>query len=45
MQTYPQIELLTSPDWVDYELLDSGNGEKLERFGPYQIVRPEPEAI
>lgn len=37
---------LTSPhDWIDYELIDSGNFEKLERFGPYIICRPEPQAI
>jgi 23S rRNA (cytosine1962-C5)-methyltransferase len=41
----PQITLLSSPDWQDYELLDSGNGLKLERFGPYRLVRPEAEAI
>ncbi len=29
----------------DYELLDSGNFEKLERFGPYVTRRPEPQAI
>jgi 23S rRNA (cytosine1962-C5)-methyltransferase len=37
--------LLSSPGWKDYELLDSGNGLKLERFGSYRLVRPEPEAI
>ena len=31
--------------WKDYELLDSGNGEKLERFGPYVLRRPEPKAL
>jgi 23S rRNA (cytosine1962-C5)-methyltransferase len=41
----PRIHLLTSPDWQDYELLDSGAGQKLERYGPYRLVRPEPEAI
>ncbi len=41
----PQIELLTSPDWEDYELLDSGAGSKLERYGPYTFVRPEPQAV
>lgn len=28
-----------------YELLDSGNFEKLERFGPYITIRPEPQAV
>jgi 23S rRNA (cytosine1962-C5)-methyltransferase len=35
---------LSSPDWEDYALLDSGDGHKLERFGPYTFVRPEPQA-
>lgn len=41
----PQISLLTPGNWQDYDLLDSGNGLKLERYGPYRLVRPEPEAI
>jgi len=40
-----QINLLTSDNWIDYELLDSGNGQKLERFGEYLFVRPEIQAI
>lgn len=36
---------LTVQNWVDYELLDSGNFEKLERFGDYILARPEPQAI
>ena len=31
--------------WKDYELLDSGNFEKLERFGQYIMARPEPKAL
>jgi len=31
--------------WKDYALLDSGNGEKLERFGKYILRRPEPKAL
>lgn len=31
--------------WKDYELIDSGNFEKLERFGPYITIRPEPQAV
>ena len=31
--------------WKDYELLDSGRGEKLERFGKYVLIRPEPKAL
>jgi 23S rRNA (cytosine1962-C5)-methyltransferase len=40
-----QLSLLTPPDWGDYELLDSGRGRKLERYGPYTFVRPEHQAI
>ena len=39
------LTLLESPNWKDYELLDSGDGLKLERFGPYRFVRPEVQAI
>ena len=39
------IELLLSDNWQDYELLDSGNGKKLERYGKYLLERLEPEAI
>lgn len=31
--------------WKDYELIDSGDFEKLERFGQYIIARPEPKAL
>jgi 23S rRNA (cytosine1962-C5)-methyltransferase len=31
--------------WDDYELLDTGGGEKLERFGKHILRRPEPQAI
>jgi len=37
--------LLTSTHFSDYELIDSGNFEKLERFGQYTLIRPEPQAI
>lgn len=37
--------LLTTPsEWIDYQLIDSGNGEKLERFGSITLIRPEPNA-
>jgi 23S rRNA (cytosine1962-C5)-methyltransferase len=32
-------------DWKDYELLDVGDGEKLERWGDVVLLRPEPQAI
>jgi 23S rRNA (cytosine1962-C5)-methyltransferase len=31
--------------WTDYRLLDSGQGLKLEQFGPYRFIRPEPQAL
>lgn len=34
-----------APYWKDYQLLDSGKGEKLERFGPFVLRRPEPKAL
>ena len=39
----PKLEML-SPVWTDYELLDTGAGRKLERFGSVTLVRPEPQA-
>ena len=41
----PKNNLLLSSNWSDYEILDSGNGQKLERFGPYTFVRPEVQAL
>ena len=38
--------LLINPiNWTDYSLIDSGDGRKLEKFGPYTFSRPEPQAI
>ena len=34
-----------TPNIPDYELLDTGEGEKLERFGRYIVRRPEPQAV
>ncbi|TNE68580.1 oxidoreductase [bacterium] len=39
------IELCTPEFWNDYELLDCGNFEKLERFGSFIFRRPEPQAV
>jgi len=36
---------LLTPDISTYELIDSGNYEKLERFGDFILVRPEPQAV
>ncbi|MBP5298858.1 MAG: class I SAM-dependent methyltransferase [Lachnospiraceae bacterium] len=32
-------------NWKDYEVLDTGDGEKLERWGKYLLVRPDPQVI
>ncbi len=32
-------------EWQDYELLAAGNGEKLERWGGYTLLRPDPQAV
>ena len=37
--------LLEPQHWTDYELIDSGNYEKLERFGKHILARPEPQAV
>ena len=34
-----------SDEWKDYEVLDTSNGERLERGGEYTLVRPEPQGI
>lgn len=39
------MQLLRPQHWKDYELIDSGDYEKLERFGKYIIRRPEPQAL
>ncbi len=39
------MELLTPTHWTDYELIDTGSREKLERFGKYILIRPEPQAV
>jgi 23S rRNA (cytosine1962-C5)-methyltransferase len=42
---HPVLDLLRTPRWADYGLLDTGAGAKLERFGPHVFVRPEPQAL
>ncbi len=39
------MQILFPTYWKDYELVDSGGFEKLERFGQYLLIRPEPQAI
>ncbi|MBB3033192.1 class I SAM-dependent methyltransferase [Alteriqipengyuania lutimaris] len=38
-------QLMIGDAWDDYALVDSGHGRKLERFGPYRFIRPEPQAM
>jgi 23S rRNA (cytosine1962-C5)-methyltransferase len=40
-----QLVTLTGEPWADYGLLDSGNGRKLERYGRFRFIRPEPQAM
>lgn len=37
--------ILTGEGWADYGLVDSGHGRKLERYGPWRFIRPEPQAL
>jgi 23S rRNA (cytosine1962-C5)-methyltransferase len=37
--------LIVADRWRDYQLLDCGNGMKQERWGPYTLVRPDPQII
>lgn len=44
-QLSEQPILLTGTGWADYGLVDSGDGRKLERYGPHAFIRPEPQAM
>ena len=39
------MKILSTAGWSDYELIDSGNRQRLERFGPYKLIRPDPQII
>lgn len=39
------LSTLIAEPWADYGLLDSGHGRKLERYGRYRFIRPEPQAM
>ncbi|WP_437921889.1 class I SAM-dependent methyltransferase [Sphingobacterium sp. LRF_L2] len=45
MDSKTNIQLLTPQYWEDYELIDCGDFEKLERFGEFVLIRPEPQAV
>lgn len=40
-----RLATLVGEPWTDYGLIDSGGGRKLERYGPYRFIRPEPQAM
>ncbi len=37
--------MLLADKWTDYQLIDASDGQKLERWGDYYLVRPDPQAI
>jgi 23S rRNA (cytosine1962-C5)-methyltransferase len=37
--------VMTGEGWADYGLIDSGDGRKLERYGPHRFIRPDTQAI
>lgn len=40
-----QLQTLVAEPWADWGLVDSGNGQKLERYGRFKVARPEPQAM
>ncbi len=40
-----ELQLIIPEHWAEYELIDSGSFQKLERFGEFILARPEPQAI
>ena len=40
-----ELDVLVAEPWADHALLDSGHGRKLERYGPWRFIRPEPQAL
>jgi 23S rRNA (cytosine1962-C5)-methyltransferase len=41
----PAPALMRTEGWADYALVDSGGGRKLERYGRWSVVRPEPQCL
>ena len=35
----------TADKWTDYQLIDTSDGEKLEMWGKYSLIRPDPQVI
>ena len=40
-----KLETLIGEPWADYGLIDCGHGRKLERYGRFRFIRPEPQAM
>jgi 23S rRNA (cytosine1962-C5)-methyltransferase len=40
-----ELATLVAEPWEDWALIDCGNGQKLERYGPFTVARPEPQAM
>jgi len=40
-----ELKTIVAEPWDDWGLVDSGNGRKLERYGPVRVIRPEPQAM
>jgi len=49
MSSFPLVAeqglVMRTGAWPDYALVDSGGGRKLERYGRYRVVRPEPQCL
>jgi len=39
------LQTIVAEPWTDWGLVDCGHGQKLERYGPFRVVRPEPQAM
>lgn len=44
-RTKGTLPMWTAENWKDYEVIDTSAGEKLERWGKYLLVRPDPQVI
>ncbi len=40
-----RLSTIIAEPWADFGLVDCGGGRKLERYGPYRFIRPEPQAM
>ena len=40
-----ELRTIVAEPWADWALIDCGDGQKFERYGPYKVVRPEPQAM